>query len=494
MAALFEAIEAVKAWLLSTGQVLPAGATSALQERVDRLEAAAHLPAPAPSEGESARPAPTTNLSADPSAAPPKAAGVAAPEAAAPASRGFRVPNVQAADAARSGSLGDRSLQDAMLDLAVQRTTGLLVLHCADGRKRVGFWNKGGPVGFRTDPVQEAEVLGVLLFKAGQVDKAQLAESLERMKRTGQRQGEAFIEMGLMTFSQLIMVLGKQTEFVLQRVLAETAGTWEFHDLDSLPEQFLPPPVRVPSLLYRSLVAKARSLPAEQLAAAYRKNIDQYIHFNEKVSSILADVQFDAAERKILEIMHSNTWRMREVFSMSPISRQGTAAVLWAMVELQFLEFDRDEDAERYLRRVSEMVDRKRRQLRKCTHFEVLDVHWISLPEEIEAGYQRLREETDPSNYTGLSQELVDGLMTIRARMDESHALLMNDARRREYRKTFLEPMMISQSAELLAKKGEMAIMRKDRREGSLCFAKALELEPNNAEYREGLQRARTVV
>ena len=50
--------------------------------------------------------------------------------------------------------------------------------------------------------------------------------------------------------------------------------------------------------------------------------------------------------------------------------------------------------------------------------------------------------------------------------------------------------MMIVQSAELLAKKGEMAIMRKDRRESTTCFAKALELIPGRPDFREGFQRA----
>ena len=55
----------------------------------------------------------------------------------------------------------------------------------------------------RTDPIQEHEVLGSLLYKAGQITKEQVAVSLEQMKAQGIRQGEAFIEMGLMSFTQL---------------------------------------------------------------------------------------------------------------------------------------------------------------------------------------------------------------------------------------------------------------------------------------------------
>jgi len=42
----------------------------------------------------------------------------------------------------------------------------------------------------------------------------------------------------------------------------------------------------------------------------------------------------------------------------------------------------------------------------------------------------------------------------------------------------------------LLGKKGEMAIMRKDRREASSCFSKAVELVPGEPLYRDGLRRS----
>ena len=82
----------------------------------------------------------------------------------------------------------------------------------------------------------------------------------------------------------------------------------------------------------------------------------------------------------------------------------------------------------------------------------------------------------------------------VRQRLEESYNVLGSDMQRREYRKELIEPVMIVQSAELLAKKGEMAIMRKDRREATTCFAKALELVPGNPPFRDGLQRARTAI
>jgi hypothetical protein len=95
-----------------------------------------------------------------------------------------------------AGDMSDQSLRDAFMILAVERATGLLTIHGPDGRTRWGFWSKGGVVGWRTDPVEESEVLGVLLYRANQLTKEQLARSLEVMEERGCRQGEALIELG----------------------------------------------------------------------------------------------------------------------------------------------------------------------------------------------------------------------------------------------------------------------------------------------------------
>mgnify|MGYP001434958797 CR=1 FL=1 len=71
--------------------------------------------------------------------------------------------------------------------------------------------------------------------------------------------------------------------------------------------------------------------------------------------------------------------------------------------------------------------------------------------------------------------------------------MLSSDASRRAYRKEQIEDFLIVQSAALLAKKGEMAVMRKDRPEAVNCFAKAAELVPRSGEYKEGLKRASSI-
>ena len=102
-------------------------------------------------------------------------------------------------------------------------------------------------------------------------------------------------------------------------------------------------------------------------------------------------------------------------------------------------------------------------------------------------------EEYDPQKFRNLPDDLKDKLVSIRTQIEEAYQVISSDSRRREYRKQKVEDFLVIQSAALLAKKGEMAIMRQDRPEAVNCFAKAVELVPSSGEYKDGLRRASAI-
>ena len=489
------AVEMVRRYLVDQGSMAPTGpseAEVALSEQVVALEAEVAGLREALSAAEAAVEA-AAQAAAEVASATADAAPAEAPAPTRRKGRGFPVPDLSGAAPAASGTLGDRSFRDVIVRLAVEKATGLMTLKLADGRTRYGFWDRGGPVGWRTDPLQEAEVLGVLLFKASQLTKEQLAESLELMKSAGLRQGEALMQMGVMTFTQLVAVLGKQTEFILQKVLTERDGTWAFHTLPGMPEQFLPPALRVPSLLFAALVKRGTEMRSDALAELHKPNMDSSVYIDERVRVVLAEIRMSANEKKLVEIITSRAWRLREVFSVSPLSRQNTAAVILAMNELGFMQYRREADAARAVAALEEDVRRKKLRTEKATQFDIIEVHWISERHEVEEGYRKLVAAYTLDPNLTLAADVRSDAAVILQRAKAAYELLVDDARRREYRKKLFDAVTLQQSAELLSKRGEMAIMRKDRREALNCFSKALELMPTLNEYKDGLKRSQDI-
>ncbi len=481
--------EDVKKWLLQSGQLVGAGAAPTVQappppvvrpEVIEQLQARIRE-----LEG---------RLGATPPGAPAEAGGAevsrGVPEAR---PRGLPVPDMTGVAPVLSGPLADRSLRDAFIGLAVEKLTGLLTVKRPDGRTRWGFWSKGGPVGWRTEPVEEQEVLGMLLYKGGTITEQQLQESLVVMERTGSRQGEALIEMGLCTFPQLVILLQKQVDFVFQRVLREREGTWTFHVLDDLPERFLTPPLRVASILYRALLKHAKEMPAQDLATSLRPWLDHYVVLSPGVERTFEEMKLTSDEQQFVGIIQKTNYRLREIFSVSSLSRSQTAAAVWSMQDLNLLEFRPESDGIRERERFERDLAVRRAASRAKTLFERLDVHWICTTAEVEVGYKKLKEEWSLTRLARVGEAHRAAFEEINAAMDDAYKGLSTDAKRREYRATIIERMKIEQSAEMLSKQGEMAIMKAASRDALNCFSKALELVPGNAEYREGFARAQAI-
>lgn len=481
--AFFAAVEELKRHFVASGELaLPNGAAeaeiAALRARVQELER---------------RPATVVQMAAPAGSSAPTTRATVDEDGNVVVERGYPLPDVSGFAPALSGVLGDRSLRDAMMELALERVTGLLTITLPDGRVRWGFWTKGGPVGWRAEPIVEDEVLGILMFRANQITREQLEGSLNLMESNGIRQGEALIEMGVLTFAQVVLILQKQAEFVFQRVIREREGTWAFHVLEELPERFITPPLRVPSLLFRALRTYARDMPAEELATSLRPWLDKYVYFADGAQRAIDEMKTNTDETSFFKIVASTSYRLRELFAVSNLPRSATAGMIWTLADLHLVEFREEEAGTRGVERLARVLDDRRRAVVKGTLFEALDLHWICTSPEVEASWKKLSAEYGPGSHArwgAENQKAVEGLYeNLRA----AYERLRDDKARREYRASVMERMQIEQSAEMLAKKGDMAVMKENVREALDCFSKACELVPNVPEYQAGLTRARAM-
>ena len=482
MQVVFDAAEDLKQFFLKTGQVQVADGgvnaeIAALREQVAEL---------------ASRPATVVRVQAAGSggSAARSAGGDGGPVVV---ERGLPLPDLTGMAPILSGNLGDRSIRDALMELAIERVTGLLEVRYPDGRARWGYVHKGGPVAWRSEPIVEDEVLGILMFRANQITREQLEQSLNLMEQNGIRQGEALIEMGVITFAQLVMLLQKQCEFVFQRVIRDTEGTWSFHALDDLPERFISPALRVPSLLFRALRTYSKEMPAEELATTLRPWLDKYVYWVPGAQRVLDEMKTNSEETGFFKIIGMTSYRLRELFAVSNISRSATAGTVWTLADLHLIEFRDDEAGSRNVERLRRVLADRSMAVVKGTLFDRLDLHWICNSDEVEKAWTRLSGEYGNTSYSKWGPENQPAVEAIHKSSKEAYERLRVDAARREYRAEIMEKMQIEQSAEMLSKKGDMAIMKESRREAMDCFVKACELVPGNVEYQSGLARVRAM-
>jgi len=138
-----------------------------------------------------------------------------------------------AKQASKSSSLGfpaKGSLQRVpfprlVREIAKRKLTGSLYLLSGD-MKKVVFFEKGQPVFVRSNVLSEC--LGQILAAEGLVTHEQCEQTLEAIRRTGKRQGELLVEMGILSDGNLRYALEAQLRYKLYDVFSWTEGRFQF--------------------------------------------------------------------------------------------------------------------------------------------------------------------------------------------------------------------------------------------------------------------------
>lgn len=414
--------------------------------------------------------------------------GPRVPTSLAAGTRGFPVPELAATPSVLGGT-PDRLIAGLMTGL-LERWTGVLHLRYGDGRSRLGYWSRGGVVAWRTDPLQVDEVLGVLLLRAEKITREELARSLEIMEERGCRQGEALVEMGVLTFSQVLLYQQRQAEFILRRVLSESNYEWSFHPLPELPERFQAPPVRVGAIAWRHLLSRYRDLSADARAELLAPALDAYLYLRPGLAQMAGEIGLRTEERRFLEIVSATSYRVREVASVSNLTRSATQTMLIALRELGFVELKGQEAAQRSRERLRGQVEHRREVAQKGTLFDRLGLHWLCTGREVEWAWRRVSGELEELRESCKGTELESEVGLVREAVDEAYQRLRGDNARRAYRLSLIERDIVVSGAELLAVKAANALMKGRPKDAWEAYAKAAELIPNSTIFQEGMRKA----
>ncbi len=122
-----------------------------------------------------------------------------------------------------------------LAQLYEKKQTGLLLLAHEQVKKVISF-ERGKPQSVTGNVVREC--LGQLLAAAGVITQDQLAQSLETMKKTGMKQGEVLMKMGVINSAQLMDWLRRQVEYKLFVCFKWTLGKYQFKAQQDLPAAF----------------------------------------------------------------------------------------------------------------------------------------------------------------------------------------------------------------------------------------------------------------
>ena len=398
--------------------------------------------------------------------------------------RGIPIVDFSGLDARVEGKMD--VLHDFLIEAGKKQWTGLLYID-QGAQRRFAYFEKGAVVAWRSDPMIEKEVLGVLLFNFKQITKEQLEQSLIMREEKGIRQGEAFVELGFMTFPQMVTVLSKQVEYIFQQVRKQKKGSFSFYET-TLPEKFLSNKLYYINLLMRDLRLKAKRLSSQALFKNLSTSLSKKIYLDSELLPVLRFVSFTPSERKTMQMIQSRPLALRDLMKMAPLPKTEVNTFFWMMSELGAFSYDAPSQPKQSTKAKVKSIDpnqllhQKIQEIEKGTYFDVLGIHWISVNADVEKGFAEQSKSLQilkGKNEYGL----------IHSGLTEAYESIKTPEDRRAYRARLFHASYHTQAAELLAQKAEEAI-GKDKTLACGCFAKAIELCPDESSYKAGLKRA----
>jgi curved DNA-binding protein CbpA len=130
------------------------------------------------------------------------------------------------------GDLAEVPVAAVLIEALNHRATGVLTVDHGGGASRL-FLREGIPIAAQS--FTAFKPIGAALVAAGLIDAAALERSLVEMKRSGRRQGEVLVEMGVVTRAQVDAALAEQQAGYLAEMAALERGRFSFDAAGEVP-------------------------------------------------------------------------------------------------------------------------------------------------------------------------------------------------------------------------------------------------------------------
>jgi tetratricopeptide (TPR) repeat protein len=419
------------------------------------------------------------------------------------------------------GSLAREPFARLVQRIYADKLTGALLL-AREQAKKIVYFSNGYPVSVRSNQLQEC--LGQILVARRLIHTQVLDESLRRMRREKRHQGEILVEMGALSPHNLQRALLGQMEAKLYEIFSWRTGSFRFSDGHDVPDH----PVtldRSPAAII--LEGIRRHYDVDRQEAVLARFAGQYVVPSQDPRQRLQSITGDGAERLFIESLDGSR-RLEAVLSEPRVGARSARLLLVAMAEAGMIEPSRSpprrsgsqpETAARARkparpaeaeestgppeRRTLEELQAIHEGTRLLSHFDALGVGEDATRDEINRAFEQRAREFHPDRFRRRSAEVRGLAQKIFDRLDESHKVLADPARRRRYlAKVAKLPKVQRQRADLAAAtaghsppaaaeqvyySGVEYLRQRRYREAVEAFSRALALAPDQANYHGAL-------
>jgi hypothetical protein len=211
------------------------------------------------------------------------------------------------------GTLKTMSLTDLLQFLAAGRKTGTLKFDFGKITKQVYFKN-GLIVGSKSNDPRE--YLGQVLLYYGKLNESQLQQAREAQRTSGVKLGEALVQLGFLTESDVLDILKTRTLDAIYDLFMWDEGQFEFYDDEPLPEDLILIEVEPTTVIMEGIyrideLARYRSLvPSDRCILELNAGWTASLKLGKEFRQILFFVEQKMSVAEICYHMHASAFHV----------------------------------------------------------------------------------------------------------------------------------------------------------------------------------------
>ncbi len=340
-----------------------------------------------------------------------------------------------------SGLLKMYPLSDILLDLQRSDFTGILEVENEPIHKSI--YIKNGVMVFASSN-REEDSLGEVLLRAGKLTSDQLYQALGILKATGKRLGSVLVELGFMKPDELVRSLKFQVEEVILSLFTWENGKINVKD-GPLPRETIHMKLSAANLIFRGI--KRVNKPE------YFKNVcpssDTILFFSNEPLNLFQDIQLTDEDRYVLALLDGKL-TLKEICDISTLGQFKTMKIIYALVSIRMIEKkgERILDDQTIIRIVKEprkdidsaFIDKVEDLYKRYKHMDyycILGIEKSSTEDRIRRAYYLFAREFHPDRHfqTG-SETLKHQLNEIFAYLTEAYKILSDPKLKAQYDQT----------------------------------------------------------
>lgn len=392
-----------------------------------------------------------------------------------------------------NGSLSKDPYGKILFNLFRANFIGKLVIESSVDKGIFSFYN-GLPFGIKFNRLQCT--LGRMLLRKGIISEEVYLKSLELMLEKKIRHGEALIELGVITPSELIDYIEAQRREKLLFFFSRDYGNFKIIKEDVQPDLIVPK-IDIFSLIYDGV---KQNSPIKYLEGKFLPFKNHYIAITENFPVYLTNFPFDHLEQKFLKSLEENP-SLVQLLERTELSLIDSLKILEILTLCGMVKFVNDfetarnqsEAANPKIIQLKEAILRDYANMENKNYYEILEVGRKATQEEIKKAYLKLVKSYHPDKFQHLplGKDVMQKVSHIFQKIQIAYDTLSDPGARASYDEALSAPdlkEMIDQTeaivnAEIAFKKGEILLKKRKYDEAEKYFREAVYLNDKEPEY-----------